>query len=289
MSAPKGSVGVALTVTVIIIIAVTSVGYYQFVYCASSSCSTSTSTASSGAAACAPPSCVTIAINVGAATLTTTAYSPAVATLVIGVNNTFQVLNNDSQSGGVFHSLTADSCAQSGQPCPFDTGVIAYGVTKGPFTLTTPGTYAYYCVVHPTTMIGKIIVLAGSGSSGGGAPSSSSTTTKTSTSSSSSVAQANGLPISIYNGAGNQANPPGYAPDNFTIVIGVNNTVTWTNNDTSAHTVTSMVVPAGAETFNSGIISKGGVYTLTLTVPGTYEYICSLHAWMKGTFIVKSG
>jgi hypothetical protein len=62
------------------------------------------------------------------------------ARLVIGVNNTFQVLNNDSQSGGVPHSLTAKSCATAGQPCPFDTGVIGYNVTKGPFTITTPGT-----------------------------------------------------------------------------------------------------------------------------------------------------
>src|ERR1700676_3761479 len=108
MSQPKGSVGVALAIIVIIIIAVTSVGYYQFVYCASSSCSTSTqSSSSSGAPTCTPPSCVTIAINFGAAALTTTAYTPDTARLVIGVNNTFQVLNNDSQSGGVPHTLTA--------------------------------------------------------------------------------------------------------------------------------------------------------------------------------------
>ncbi len=158
MSAPKGSAAVALTMAAIIVIAVTSVGYYQFVYCTSSSCSTATSTSTTAAQACVPPKCVTILINFGAATLTTTAYSPDVAKLVIGVNNTFQFLNNDSQGGGIVHSATAKTCPQN---CPFDTGVIGFNVTGGPFTITTPGTYPYYCVVHPTTMVGTIIVVAG--------------------------------------------------------------------------------------------------------------------------------
>ena len=286
MSQPKGSVGVAVAIAVIIVIAVTSVGYYQFVYCASSSCSTSTSSSSSGAVACAPPSCVTIAMNPGAATLTTTAYSPDVVTLVVGVNNTFQVLNNDSQSGGVFHSLSADTCAQSGQPCPFDTGVIAFGVTKGPFTLSTPGTYAYYCVVHPTTMVGKIIVVAGSGGSGSTSASSSSSSSGTATQS--SAAPVHGFAVSILKGAA-AGQAPGFGPDAVTVVVGVNNTITWTNDDSAAHTVTFTSVPSGAGTSNSDIIAPNGTFTQTLTVPGTYQYICSLHSWMKGTIIVKSG
>ena len=67
-------------------------------------------------------------MNFGAATLTTTAYTPDVARLVIGVNNTFQFINNDSQGGGVFHSATAKTCPQT---CPFDTGVVGFNVTKG--------------------------------------------------------------------------------------------------------------------------------------------------------------
>jgi plastocyanin len=205
--------------------------------------------------------------------------------LVVGVNNTFQFVNNDSQGGGVFHSATAKTCPQN---CPFDTGIICYNTTKGPYTITTPGTYPYFCTVHPTTMVGTIVVVAGSGGGGGPPTSSSSTSTSTAPSSSSS-APANGLAVSIYNGADSPSNPPGFRPDKITVVIGVNNTVTWTNNDASAHTVTSTSVPARVPTFNSGIMAKGGNFTLTLTVPGTYEYICSLHpTWMKGTIIVKS-
>jgi plastocyanin len=293
MSQPKGSVGVAVTISVLIIIAVTSVGYYQFVYCASSSCVTSAETSSaSGGQTCSPPSCVTIVINPGAAALTTTAYTPDEARLVIGVNNTFQVLNNDSQSGGVVHSLTADSCAKSGQPCPFDTGIISYNETKGPFTITTPGTYPYYCIVHPTTMIGTIVVVAGP-AGGGGAPSSTTTATSSSasasTSSHSTTGTAKGVSVSIPNGANSPSNPPGYVPDTITVVIGVNETVTWTNNDVAAHTVTSSTIPSGATSFNSQIMAAGSTFSVTFTVPGTYQYVCSLHSWMKGTVIVKSG
>jgi plastocyanin len=79
---------------------------------------------------------------------------------------------------------------------------------------------------------------------------------------------------------------PGYSPENVTVVIGVNNTVTWTNNDTADHTVVSLSVPPTAATFNSGIIASGAVFTQTFTVPGTYEYHCSLHAWMTGSVVV---
>jgi plastocyanin len=289
MSKPKGSVGVALAVAVVIIIAVTSLGYYQFVVCKPSSCATSTSTsgAASTTSGCTPPSCITIQINYGAATLTTTAYSPDVATLVVGVNNTFEFHNNDSESGGVFHSATADTCPKV---CPFDTGIIAYNTTMGPFTITVPGTYAYYCEVHPTTMVGKIIILAGSGSSSGSTSSSSSSSTTTTTTSSKGVAPppANSLAISILKGSSNDQASTGYSPDNATVVVGVNNTLVWTNNDSLGHTVTFTSVPPGATVSNSDLIGPNQTFTLTLTVPGTYHYFDTLYSWMKGTIVVKS-
>src|ERR1700688_1414121 len=57
--------------------------------------------------------------------------------------------------------------------------------------------------------------------------------------------------VSIPSGSGNPANPPGYAPDKITVVLGVNASVTWTNDDTAAHTVTSTSVPTGAASFDS--------------------------------------
>lgn len=95
--------------------------------------------------------------------------------------------------------------------------------------------------------------------------------------------------VSIPQGAGDPTGAPGYSPDTITIVIGVNNTVEWTDNDNTApHTVTSVSVPSGASSFNSGSISKGGTYSYTFTVAGTYDYNCIYHSWMTGTIVVKA-
>ncbi len=76
----------------------------------------------------------------------------------------------------------------------------------------------------------------------------------------------------------------GFSPDTVTVVMGVNNTVYWTNSDTAAHTATSDT----AGIFDSGILNSGGTYQYTFTTPGTYTYHCSLHSWMQGTVIVKA-
>jgi plastocyanin len=80
-----------------------------------------------------------------------------------------------------------------------------------------------------------------------------------------------------------------FAPSTITLVVGVNNTITWTNDDVATHTVTSLSVPSGAQSFNSGNLVSGAQFSVTLTVPGTYQYHCSIHSWMKATIIVKAG
>ena len=75
-----------------------------------------------------------------------------------------------------------------------------------------------------------------------------------------------------------------YSPSPVTVVIGVNNTVTWVNNDSSPHTVT-----ANDGSFGSGNVAPTGTYTFTFTKPGTYAYHCLYHPWMVGTVIVKAG
>jgi len=81
--------------------------------------------------------------------------------------------------------------------------------------------------------------------------------------------------VSIFPGAASYAT--GYDPDNVTVVIGVNNTVIWTNNDNEPHTVT-----ATDGSFDSGNMSPGATFTYTFTKPGIYTYICTYHPWMHG-------
>lgn len=72
-----------------------------------------------------------------------------------------------------------------------------------------------------------------------------------------------------------------------TITIKVGTTVTWTNNTSAPHTVTS----DDGTTFDSGasnpISANGGTYSFTFTKAGTFTYHCQIHPFMKATVIVQ--
>lgn len=209
-------------------------------------------------------------------------YAPDNITVIIGINNTVNWTNNDV----VAHTVTAVNTT-NGNPI-FNSANMPPGAMFN-YTFTTPGYYLYTCSYHPW-MDGSVKVLTGSGSSSSASTtSSSSATTTISTSSSSSSAAANALMVSIPKGSGLPSGAPGFAPDNITLVIGVNNTVTWTNNDTVHHTVTSTSVPSGATSFNSGDMAPGATFTYTLAVPGVYQYDCIYHPWMTATITVVQG
>lgn len=57
-------------------------------------------------------------------------------------------------------------------------------------------------------------------------------------------------------------------------------TVTWTNHDTVAHTVTFY---SGG---GSGMLGHGRSYSRTFTKPGTYDYFCAVHPDMTGRVVV---
>ena len=74
-----------------------------------------------------------------------------------------------------------------------------------------------------------------------------------------------------------------FTPQNIVVVIGINNTVTWTNDGPHTHTVT-----ADDNSFASGDLNPGSAYTQTFTAPGNYSYHCSIHTFMKGTVVVDA-
>jgi len=71
-----------------------------------------------------------------------------------------------------------------------------------------------------------------------------------------------------------------YAPASLEVTAGT--TVTWTNNDTTAHTVSQ-----NGGGFESGKLDPGKTFSFTFATPGTYEYFCQFHANMHGTIVVK--
>ncbi|HEX3457581.1 MAG TPA: cupredoxin family copper-binding protein [Candidatus Baltobacteraceae bacterium] len=72
-----------------------------------------------------------------------------------------------------------------------------------------------------------------------------------------------------------------FHPAQLTIAAG--QTVTFTNRDDDAHTVTSNT---GA--FDSKGIDTGQIWRYTFTKPGSYAYFCALHPFMKATIVVKA-
>ena len=71
--------------------------------------------------------------------------------------------------------------------------------------------------------------------------------------------------------------------------ISLNGTVTWTNDDTAVHTVTSGSVSNGVDgEFDSSLISPGAEFSYTATSVKTYDYFCIVHPWQTGTITAKS-
>lgn len=70
-----------------------------------------------------------------------------------------------------------------------------------------------------------------------------------------------------------------FQPTNLTVKSGT--TVTWTNNDSTPHTVS-----ADDNSFGSGTMSKGDTFTYTFTTPGTMAYYCSFHKSMRGNITI---
>lgn len=75
-------------------------------------------------------------------------------------------------------------------------------------------------------------------------------------------------------------------------------TVTWVNNDTTRHDITSGVGVSRFEgvqgvrgepdgKFASNLIERGAKWSYTFTEPGVYPYFCAIHPWMVGAVIVE--
>jgi plastocyanin len=69
----------------------------------------------------------------------------------------------------------------------------------------------------------------------------------------------------------------------YEVMISVGDTVSWSNDDTAAHTVTSGNPSEGPDgNFDSSLIIGGAVYEFTFEQEGNYNYFCMVHPWMTG-------
>jgi plastocyanin len=67
-----------------------------------------------------------------------------------------------------------------------------------------------------------------------------------------------------------------------TTTIHVGDSVTWTNLGPSEHTAT-----ATGGSFDTGVLRRGQSATHTFTTAGTFQYMCSIHPFMRGTVVVQ--
>ncbi|MDA4119719.1 MAG: cupredoxin domain-containing protein [Thaumarchaeota archaeon] len=190
----------------------------------------------------APVSAGSVVMPSGVGSNTALNFSPSTITLIIGINNTVTFANRDT----AIHTVTATDNS-------FNSGDITAG-KSWTNTFSTVGNFSYYCVYHNSWMKGKVIVKSG-------------------------IPHSFTVKIPPNTGSDSSLN---YNPGTFKLVVGVNNTVVFLNQDSVVHTVT-----ANDGSFDSGDIHPGMIFIHTFSA-GTYSFHCTYHSYMKGTITVTS-
>lgn len=175
------------------------------------------------------------------------------ATITVSAGATLSWLNK----GALPHTVTARNGA-------FDSGLMLTG-DRFNRTFATPGTYSYFCAVHPE-MTGTVLV---TGADGQAPPEEIGDDT--------SITQAalDVGPSSV------RIVDNGYEPG--TVTVGIGQSVSFANAGALPHTVTDR---QGA--FDSGILMSGETFTFTPTAEAEIQYFCTIHPEMAGTIIVTS-
>lgn len=192
-----------------------------------------------------------VSILVGSAEQGNPDYDPDQVTVMQG--HIVEWTNDDT----VAHTVT--SSLDFGET--FDSGLMNAGEK---FILDTTelalGEYEYICIVHPW-MVASLVV--------------------------EEPFEVEAIVVSMPEGAGFQQ--PGqvyYEPDLVTVSVG--QSVSWTNDDSQIHTVTSGTPTGGPDGFfDSEIISAGGSFHHSFKLAGTFDYYCIVHPWMIGTVIAE--
>ena len=93
--------------------------------------------------------------------------------------------------------------------------------------------------------------------------------------------------VTISPGSSVPSNGKFFVPETLTVSTGT--TVTWTNGDSTLHTVTSGSAESGnsGTEFDSSYLAAGKTFQHQFGTAGTFDYYCTLHPWMKGKVVVS--
>jgi plastocyanin len=166
-----------------------------------------------------------------------------------------------------------------------------------------PAEYEYYCTLHPF-MTATLVVSSGTGpqnQSASNATASQGATMNNQSSTSSNNPAAAGeaanvttsntaaitgsmTTVSIVVGSSVPSNGQFYEPNPARTTVG--SMVTWVNDDTAPHRVTSGTIERNTPTpdgrFDSGIMNLGDSFRFVFDSAGECPYYCSIHPWMTG-------
>ena len=129
-------------------------------------------------------------------------------------------------------------------------------------------------VPRPILLVGLLVCAAALAACGGSAssPAAASAAAPSEAAPSEAPAAGGGDAVSIKNFA--------FGPASLSVAAG--STVTWTNDDSAAHTVT-----ADDGAFDSSSIAPGSTFSQTFVAAGTFAYHCSIHPNMTATIEVQ--
>ena len=98
--------------------------------------------------------------------------------------------------------------------------------------------------------------------------------------------------VAIVEGSSQPSQAKNFEPKDARGIMGISNKVVWTNDDVTAHTVTSdnQYVDKINGPFDSiksiGLIPPKQTFEFTFTAEGEYAYHCEPHPWMTGKVIM---
>lgn len=183
-------------------------------------------------------------------------------TITVPAGTTVVWTNRDS----ALHTVTSTSGI-------FDSGVMDQGKSFS-YTFQEPGTYDYSCMIHPH-MNAKVIVMP----SGRPRPASTGASQVEESRAEESKAEETRPAIGQGQSVLVEIKKHTFDPDSITVPAGTQ--VVWRNFDSVPHTITST-----NGMFDSGVVDQGKNFSHVFHDPGTYDYYCAIHPYMKAKIIV---
>jgi plastocyanin len=142
-------------------------------------------------------------------------------------------------------------------------------------------------VAYSPLLLGQLHVAHAQGNETTAMTSSNATSMSGNLTSSNATSASGGASVSMSPGSSSPSNGKFYIPDPVNVSTGA--TITWTNDDTTLHTVTSGSPESGAASgseFDSSYLGAGKTFQHTFATAGTFDYYCTLHPFMTGTVVV---